>query len=1300
MRRDENRLHKDPQWPIRPEHDRSGEAPRYVGTLCDAHRRQTRFYPPPPAPEGGTRRGLLALCAAIAAVVFFTAGAKHAAAQTQTVNIPDANLRAQLESALGKASGEAITRAEMATLGGTLDLRRAGIRDPMGIEYAVNVRQLLLERNEISDITPLADLTNLNVLALRYNLISDLTPLAGLRNLQTLRLSYNAISDLTPLAGARMPSLTTLEFNFNRISDLTPLAGFTSLRYLTAIENRITDLTPLKDLSLENLFLSNNRITDLKPLENMNTLAYLTLTGNHMLTDVSPLKDVTGLQRLSIDATGVNDIKPLADNTAAFTAANARIDLRDNPQLNANPNVATHVATLRARGVQVFVREPLTYSRKVRSARVTPEVEALKIEWDPLTVSNPEGYTVFWKSETQVTYVFDADRHKNVPGAATATYTIPGLTPGVEYAVKVRAYRSGDGGWTGGGSLIVYGVPLAAIGSVAGVTVTPGVKSLTVSWRPAEGAADYKVQWKSGDRGWDAEARQARAGGADKTEYVISGLEAGTEYTVRVIPARNEGKPDGDPSAEATGTPRAPEPEPEPEEPEKEEEESDALKGKVDATPCVESLIVSWPEVSGATGYLVQWRQSAEPDFAAGDSELVPAREGGSDEEAGAQSGADGSGCAAAPDATYDYVFIIPNLEPDVEYTVRVTPMLDERVLGEPGFHKGTPQRRAVVAILGARDGVAGAGSVRVAEGEDAELRVTLDAPTRAMVTVSWVAEDGTAKAGEDYRAMSSGRLTFRPGDDTASLRVPTLQDRLVEPDETFRVRLTAASNASTDPDAASATVTIVDDDTEPARARALDTVLAGVGRWVAADAVDAIGERFSGGREATEAQVSLGGRTFSLPGAGKPVPARSAAPAAGFGPDFGHDFDRERDRYGPPAERPVPTLSADSVSGSRFNLALGMDESGGATSGMRLWGRGMSGGFSSRPETGFRVDGDIVGGYVGVDVPVRRDALLGVALAHGRSDVDYRIDGATTGAVDLELTSVLPYGHWTPRDGLGVWGLLGAGWGNIGLRDEVGAVETHAAMRMAAAGARRDMAPWRDVDLDLAAKADGFIAQLQSDAAKGLPKAAGAAQRLRLSLEGAMRRVLSPVSRLTPSLEVGGRWDGGDAETGLGVEVGGGLSFEHDTLGLSVEARGRALLAHRESLREWGMSLSGRMDPGVTGRGPWVTLAPGWGAEGSLVSRMWDSKGVFRAPGAAAEAGAPAFLPGRLNMEMGWGVPALDGAGRLTPWAGLSMAGSQAQAYALGARMEVGHSMSLNLENRHSETGGYRLTIFGRLRL
>ena len=53
-----------------------------------------------------------------------------------------------------------------------------------------------------------------------------------------------------------------------------------------------------------------------------------------------------------------------------------------------------------------------------------------------------------------------------------------------------------------------------------------------------------------------------------------------------------------------------------------------------------------------------------------------------------------------------------------------------------------------------------------------------------------------------------------------------------------------------------------------------------------------------------------------------------------------------------------------------------------------------------------------------------------------------------------------------------------------------------------------------------------------------------------------------------TKALEVGARYDAGDAETGAGVEVG----FADAGLGLTVEANARALLAHEGAdYAEWG---------------------------------------------------------------------------------------------------------------------------------
>ena len=92
------------------------------------------------------------------------------------------------------------------------------------------------------------------------------------------------------------------------------------------------------------------------------------------------------------------------------------------------------------------------------------------------------------------------------------------------------------------------------------------------------------------------------------------------------------------------------------------------------------------------------------------------------------------------------------------------------------------------------------------------------------------------------------------------------------------------------------------------------------------------------------------------------------------------------------------------------------------------LWGRCTASGFDGNPKDDFSMDGDVFTGYHGLDYRLQPNVLLGLAVAHSRGDVDYETTDVTKGAVDITLTSILPYAHWSPRLGLGVWGLFGAG--------------------------------------------------------------------------------------------------------------------------------------------------------------------------------------------------------------------------------------------------------------------------------
>ncbi|MYB55553.1 MAG: hypothetical protein F4X51_04095, partial [Gemmatimonadetes bacterium] len=112
---------------------------------------------------------------------------------TGIVDIPDANLRAVIADSLGKSSGASITRAEMATLT-SIRAPNKGIRNLTGLEHATNLQKLqlgyvrvnnrLVNSNDISNLSPLSNLTNLERLYLDFNSISDISALSNLTNLE------------------------------------------------------------------------------------------------------------------------------------------------------------------------------------------------------------------------------------------------------------------------------------------------------------------------------------------------------------------------------------------------------------------------------------------------------------------------------------------------------------------------------------------------------------------------------------------------------------------------------------------------------------------------------------------------------------------------------------------------------------------------------------------------------------------------------------------------------------------------------------------------------------------------------------------------------------------------------------------------------------------------------------------------------------------------------------------------------------------------------------------------------------
>ena len=384
------------------------------------------------------------------------------------------------------------------------------------------------------------------------------------------------------------------------------------------------------------------------------------------------------------------------------------------------------------------------------------------------------------------------------------------------------------------------------------------------------------------------------------------------------------------------------------------------------------------------------------------------------------------------------------------------------------------------------------------------------------------------------------------------------------------------------------------------------------------------------------------------------------------------------------------PVSGKDLLARSAFELPLTRTGDDGIPA-WTLWGRGSAAGFSGQPEADFKMDGRLYSGYVGLDYRPQSTVLMGLAVAHSTGEVSYERTGATKAGADVELTSVLPYAHWQPRPGLGVWGLAGAGWGEMDLK-LVGDPQTYTTRLtswLGAVGGRQALTTWQGIDL--AAKTDAFLTTVRSAGKTNLPAARGHAQRVRLVVEGRTAVDLSPVSRLEPRLELGGRWDNGTAEQGLGAELGGGVAYTRTDWGLSVDAQGRYLLLHEDgAFEDWGASMSVRLDPGVAGEGAYLTVAPVWGQASSGVAQLWGTAPVLpQASGPSRP--ATGWQPGSLEVDLGYGLALADGHGFLTPYGGLALAGPGSSRYRLGSRLAFSSSLDVTLEGERAEQPGQK---------
>ena len=369
-----------------------------------------------------------------------------------------------------------------------------------------------------------------------------------------------------------------------------------------------------------------------------------------------------------------------------------------------------------------------------------------------------------------------------------------------------------------------------------------------------------------------------------------------------------------------------------------------------------------------------------------------------------------------------------------------------------------------------------------------------------------------------------------------------------------------------------------------------------------------------------------------------------------------------------------------DFVTGTSFSLTAGSAEEGGFAT---LWGRGGIAGFDGR-EGGLAVDGEVTTGLVGADwsnAPgaAERRWIAGLAIGHSVGTGGWRRGGECdvncAGSMEATLSGLYPYAGLDLTERLSAWAAAGHGAGEVTVTpDGEAGLTADLSMSMAAAGLRGEvLVPEAGSGLALAVKGDARFTRTSSAAVSGAGGNQAAADAdvwlLRTGLEGSRAFPLGAAgAALTPSFEVGLRLDGGDAETGMGADMGGGVAISDAANGLAFDMRARGLVVHETpGFREWGAGLAFAWDP-RPGSDRGLTLTQSWGA--ASTGGMEALLGRETLADLAANDAAGFEASSRLEGEAGYGLPVLGGAFTGTPGIGFGVSDGGARDWRVGWRL------------------------------
>ncbi len=506
-------------------------------------------------------------------------------------------------------------------------------------------------------------------------------------------------------------------------------------------------------------------------------------------------------------------------------------------------------------------------------------------------------------------------------------------------------------------------------------------------------------------------------------------------------------------------------------------------------------------------------------------------------------------------------------------------------------------------------------------------FQVSLSHPQRQMISAAYRTQDGTAKAGEDYEA-SSGVVTLAPGTLDAMIAVPLLKDGLDWQEETFTVHLESSENAEIAKAVGVATIQAATTVSQ----EALEAYTARFVRTSATQVVEALGDRFRGADgtacgAATRAEMS-----------------RLWYSASSWDPSLGELLGGCR-------------MSATSYSGS-----------------FSVWGRGAFRQFNGREDDGLTLDGEVTTGMLGADYRWKGGWLAGVLLSHSQGEGSFAA-AQESGEITAELTGVYPYVS-VARAGWEVWLSAGAGRGQA----EVLELDGDLTSRFGAMGVRGTLVSNSTIGLNYHGDVLVTDAEIEEHAVTA------EVYRVRAGVEANAR--INNVLR--PYVEANVRSDGGSAETGVGLEFGGGMRIAYPAWRLRGDVHAQGLVMHTAAgFSEWG--ISGFVQVGNRSEGLMMRVRPSWGLGQGM--SLYGQQTIRD----AAPMGANAH---RTELELGYGIPWKEGIARSIM--GVTQL-SQGRMYRLGGELRPWENLTFSIfglaHGRTASLGDIGVNVRGSLR-